>query len=343
MLAEVMRWWGANLRALLPAWLRAGRAADRRAVFAVPEAGFVTLTQQRAGIEAPLGRFSLDPADRPALARVLARSVRPASLLLRIPGAALLERDVVLPLVAERELERVLTYEMDRLTPFAAGDVFWTSIVERRDRTSGRLHLRLLLAPRAPWTDVLAALAAAGRPVGALVGPLVGNGPTRTIPLQRQAVGPWPRRLLAAGVAACVVLAAAAIALPFVRQGQDRDAIEARMAVLRPQVAAVEGLQRQAAGTAAGQDAVTAERARVGDPLAVLAALTEILPDDTSLTEFALHQGRIEMAGQSPAAARLIAALSADPVIRNAAFAAPVTRLDNNRGELFSIRAEIAR
>lgn len=339
MLTEVMRWWGANLRALLPAWLRAGWAADRRAVFAVPETGFVTLTQQRAGIEAPLGRFSLDPADRPALARVLARSVRPASLLLRIPDAALLERDVVLPLVAERELERVLTYEMDRLTPFAAGDVFWTSIVERRDRTSGRLHLRLLLAPRAPWTAVLAALAAAGRPVGALVG----NGPTRNIPLQRQAVGPWLRRLLAAGVTACVVLAAAAIALPFVRQGQDRDAIEARIAILRPQVAAVEGLQRQAAGTAAGQDVVAAERARVGDPLAVLAALTEILPDDTSLTEFALHQGRIEMAGQSPAAARLIAALSADPIIRNAAFAAPVTRLDNNRGELFSIRAEIAR
>lgn len=336
MLGEFMRWWGASLRDLLPAWLRAGQAADRHAVFAAPEPGFVVLTQRRAGAEVPLGRFSLEGAE---LGLVLTRTVRPAPLLLRIPRAALLEREVVLPLAAERELERVLTYEMDRLTPFAAGDVFWTAVIDRRDRVGGRLHLRLLLAPRAPWTGVLAALAAAGRPVSALVA----DDRSRTIPLRRQAAGPWPRRLLATGVAACVALAAAAVALPFAAQNRDRGTIEARIAALRPQIAAVESLQRQAAGTAAGQDVVAAERARVGDPLAVLAALTDILPDDTFLTEFAMRQGRIEMAGQSPAAARLIAALSADPVIRNAAFAAPVTRLDGNRGELFSIRAEVAR
>jgi hypothetical protein len=47
------------------------------------------------------------------------------------------------------------------------------------------------------------------------------------------------------------------------------------------------------------------------------------------------------MAGRSAGAARLIGLLSADPTIRDAAFAAPVTRADSGGVDAFSIRAEL--
>ncbi len=89
-------------------------------------------------------------------------------------------------------------------------------------------------------------------------------------------------------------------------------------------------------------DALAAERAKTGDVLQILAAVTDIVPDDTWLTDLSLHQGKLGINGQSPAAARLIPALAADPSFRNPAFAAPVTRAPDGHADLFAIRAELA-
>lgn len=86
----------------------------------------------------------------------------PGAVILRLPAAAVLEREVTLPLAAEREPEGVLRYDMDRLTPFAAEDLFWTWAIEPRDRARGALHLRLSFVPKARLQRVLAALSSIG-------------------------------------------------------------------------------------------------------------------------------------------------------------------------------------
>ena len=78
-----------------------------------------------------------------------------------------------------------------------------------------------------------------------------------------------------------------------------------------------------------------------GRPLVVLAAATRTLPDDTYLTEMELRQRKVTLSGRSAAAARLIGALAEDGEFKNPAFAAPVTRLEALRAELFTINAEV--
>ena len=95
------------------------------------------------------------------------------------------------------------------------------------------------------------------------------------------------------------------------------------------------------ATSAAGSDAITSEKARVGDALQIVASLTDILGDDTHLIGLVLHQRQVTLEGQSAAAAKLITALSADPTIRNASFGAPVMRSETG-ADLFSIKAEVA-
>ncbi len=73
----------------------------------------------------------------------------------------------------------------------------------------------------------------------------------------------------------------------------------------------------------------------------MLATVTELLPDDTVLTEFSLHQGKLGISGQSPAAAQLIPALAASPTFRNPTFAAPVTRAPDGHTDQFVIHAEL--
>ena len=91
----------------------------------------------------------------------------------------------------------------------------------------------------------------------------------------------------------------------------------------------------------AGREVLTQEMQRTGDVLQVLATVTRILPDDTYLTDFSLRNRHLSISGRSASAPHLITGLSADPAIRNAAFAAPVTRIEGASVDVFSIQGEI--
>ena len=346
MLVEFLDWWWQQLCDLVPPRWRGGDRAQAGLFVmldSLPARGqaVVRLSLRRKGRENELGRFVLDEAGtRAALRVVAAQGARPVVLVL--PPTALLEREVVLPLAAERDPGRVLHYEMDRITPFAAEEVFWTWTIERRDRARGRLYARLVLAPKAPLQGLFAALSRIGAAPTALEGGILGR-PSRRIALG----GPpsrgerWRRRTLWAGAAGCAGLAAVAGVLPFVQQSLALNEVEARIAALRPRVEQAEAMRRRIAAAEADGDVLAAERARVGDALQAIAVVTDLLPDDTYLTDFMLRERKLTLSGQSTAAAKLIAALSAEPAIRNAAFVAPVTRAENGRAELFSIRAEL--
>ncbi len=352
MLELFLTWWAQQMRDLLPRRWRGGRKPMDALIVAprLPLDGpplldatppVVELIRRRRG-EHDLGLFVLDGAGATSLRGAIARQKR-LPVILRLAPATLLERAVVLPLLAEREPERVLEYEMDRFTPFRAGELFWSWAVERRDRARGQLHMRLSFVPKILIQPLLEAMRQAGVTPVRLEAPSP-SGEPRSIELERARTSGdrWRRRGLVAAGGVCAALAVAVLVLPFMLQQGASANVEKRIAALQPQVTQAERLRREIAARVAGTDVFAAEQARVGDTLEVLAALTAILPDDTFLTELALRQGKLSLSGQSAAAARLISALSADPVIRNPAFAAPVTRVENGRADQFSIRAEIA-
>ena len=335
MLREFVLWWATQMRTLLPQRLLPD--LDRADALLVDAQGAqVALTLRRRGREAELGPLPLSGG---GLSAALRR--RPRRVVLRLRPGALLERPVVLPLAAERNLERVLGYEIDRLTPFAAANVVWQAVVARRDRAQGRVTVRLSLVPRAELSPSLDMLARVGIMPTCLEA-VARDGSVRRIVLPAASAGRagWRLPALAGGVAAA--LAVGVLVTPLVTQTLERNATERAIAALAPRVSRVEALRKHMADGAAGVDALTAERARTGDVLLVLAAVTQILPDDTVLSEFSLHQGKLGISGQSPAAAQLIPALAADPTFRNPTFAAPVTRTADGHTDQFVIHAELA-
>lgn len=339
MLRDFVLWWARQLRALAPPRLLPNiDRADALLVDAQPvdaQSGLVALTLRRRGRETHLGQFPLTGNSPPVTLRRRLRRV-----IVRLRPGALLERTVVLPLAAEHNLERVLGFEIDRLTPFAARNVVWQGAVERRDRAQGRVTVRLSLVPRAELLPTLDMLARTGITPTCLEA-TARDGSRRRIALGATSTRRAGFRLHAIAGSAVAALAAAAVVTPFVTQSLARDATERAIAMLAPGVARVEALRKQMADGAAGVDALAAEHARTGDVLMVLAAVTRLLPDDTVLTEFSLHQGKLGISGQSPAAAQLIPALAADRTFRNPTFAAPVTRTADGHTDQFVIHAEL--
>ena len=319
----------------LPARLRDAGEAAGDALLVDLEPGALSLTLRRGGRETPLGRLGLAASTPVALATLLPRQV-PAQTLLRLPAHMLLEREAALPLAAERDLDRVLGYEMDRFTPFSAADVHWARGPVRRDRVKGQIWFRLSVVPKLALAPALEALRAAGRAPDGLLVPA--GDAVRRIGLTAAHPATLRRRAVGVAAAACAVLALVAVALPIAAEARALARVEARIERLRPVLAEVDGLRRRLAASTVGSDTLAAEEARLGCVLCTIALLTHLLPDDTHLTAMSIRQRQVTLSGQSGDAARLIPRLSGDAAVSEVAFLAPVTRTGPNRAEQFSLR-----
>jgi general secretion pathway protein L len=328
---------GSWSRALVIDW--PAEAPDALREEAVP----FTLTRRSAGRETVVGRFLSDESGLAALGRACAAQGRGRELLLRLTPEALLEHRFAMPIAAEAHATEVMRHEIDRLTPFDAGDVFWTCAVARRDRARGRVFLRLSLVMRAPLQALLLRLSAAGLSPRA-VEVAAADGSLRHMMIGAAAETGRGLRLHAIRFAAavCVVLAITATVAPFILQQQRIDRVESEIALLQPRVAEARALHARIAAEMAGADMTAAAQTAMGDPLAAMAAVTAVLPDNTFLTSLTLSRKTIVMSGQSVDPARLIAAMSSDPAIRNPSFSAPVTMTSNGQASLFSITANLA-
>jgi general secretion pathway protein L len=331
-LAEIADWWTAQMRSLLPQALRReNRLEDALTIAIDPPAAGVPFDQ------APVGTIWLRQGGRDARFGTL----RPDAPLpptprlatfLRLPPGTVLTRDVVLPLAVGRQLHSVMRFEMDRLTPFTAEELYWGISGVTPDRAHGKLRLRLAFVLRAPVDRLRRQLAELQ------LFPSHIEAPGAPIALETSAK---PRRLMAAALPAlCGLLALACVATPFLRQKFALAAASQSIAAHMPAAQAALALRRQLTTAAFGRAAI-AQAQQSGDALQVLAQLTDALPDGTWLDDLTLKSGLLTVDGQSSDAAALIGRLAASPGLRDPSFTAPVTRTADGKADQFSLQASL--
>jgi general secretion pathway protein L len=327
MLASFVSWWLARMQELLPSALTTAVTRPRDGlVVETASDGYISVSFRRRG--------KLSPATLGAAARLAGRN----PVLLHPPAGAVLQKTHVVPTVPSRQMQQMLHHELARITPFAAADLFWHWQARAKASNRARTDVTLTMVPRQALAAMVSALDDVGlKPDFVEVGP-----PERPTLLPVNTVA--GRTILTRGLAwGCAALAIVALLLPVALQELAFYQTESAIADLQPTIAQVDALRRRMEAGDAGRDILAQETERTGDVLQTLAAVTRILPDDTYLTDFALRDRQMTLSGRSASAPRLITGLSADPAIRNAAFAAPVTRIEGATSDLFSIKAEVAK
>ncbi len=343
MLAELFTWWTRQMAGLAAPLLRRLQAVEPDAFLLTPITGHpadLRAARRRKGRIDALDDIR-DDAEPDALRRLVAAERGRSPVVIVLPKPPLI-RDVTLPVAAEASLDRVLRYEMDRLTPFAVDDVFFTSRIVGHDRIRASLQVELALVPRTWVQPLLDRLSAAGVEPNALeaAGP---DGVVRRIPIVHDDPARRARQRLAwrVGMGVCASLAIGTVAAPVIRQSLALNALADQIADLRPQVEQVEMLRQRIAAGSAGSGKIAAARQQAGEALTILGVLTDTLPDDTWLTSLTLRQRHLVLEGHSAAATRLITAMAGETRLRNPSFAAPVVRAETG-GEVFTIQAEVA-
>lgn len=335
----MVSWWWRQILSLVPAkWRRTGEAA-------------LFLIEEKIGEERRYGLSVNSPAaqgiregdsviDRDSVQSLLGRH-KSKRVVLCIPSTQFLERQINLPLASRREVNSILSYEMDRFTPFRAEDVLWNAQVVSRSRDGKRCNVRLRLARKQVVTEA----AAWAERNGAVLSGLATTRPDGTeciFPLDAEASRHHPSRIrqhlvLAAGGLATLWI----LATPFILQEREVVRIERGIEVSRDAAQKASGFQSHILSQRVSVEAIAAERARVGDMLTILAALTSALPDGTYVSDLTVRDGEVSFSGISNAAAALIPRLSAGQIVRSPTFSAPITRTEKGDADLFSIRAAV--
>lgn len=258
-----------------------------------------------------------------------------------IPGAALMERRLdPLPRESEPYVESVVEHQLEALFPWSAKDILHTQVVEKRG--DGRIDVTVRATSRSPIDPALSIATACEASQVVLVGSTgAGQRDLTSLPvfLGKETSAERARAVARYAVAALLVAAVCVIGwTTFTRWSA-----AAELAALERTIAERRALLVRASTSreVTGRDGLETRKLQGVPAVVVIERLSELLPDDTYLTDLTLDGERLRISGVTSQAADLVPLLEKSGYFRNASFYAPTTRMAGKATDRFSIEAAI--
>lgn len=340
--AAFIQWWTGELAGLLPRFLSTSSPAFKSCLILFLSGDDTILFERRARHgEKELARAIGDP--ELMLARLNERRYRKWPIVVRLGGDLGLRKVVDLPLAAREDLEQLLHFELDRLTPFKADEVCFAWRVLDTDPQNKRMQVALEMAPKAVIDNALHLVMERGRKIDRIE--LEGTLDREPLDLMPNAAEGekehkrgWFRRFLPFLV---LGLAITALIIPMRAQQALVDKLDRQIAVVRAE--AEESLAlRETLDTKAAKRRflVSAKNDRV-TMTEVLAELTRLIPDHSHIIQLQIRDATIELNGLADKASDLIAILDQSPMLTAPQFRSSVTRDPRSGKERFQISVDL--
>lgn len=344
-------WWGSELLRCLPQRWRE-LLAERSDTLLLEREGQELIVWRERGNDAAteFGRISLElPAEEQAAAFARLRSgIENPSLriVLCIDNDRVLRRTVGLPAAAETNLRQVLSFEMDRQTPFKADQVYFDSRVAGRDASGRTLQVEMVLIPRGQLDAEIASVAGGVLPMDGI------DTWKRGGSLQRRHVNllPAERRsrrrnmrvpVIAALFLLAVILLVLNMAMSLSNRGQAVELMRADVDRMDTTARKVRAQKQLLVDSISGANFLAEKKRTTPAVIALIDDITQRIPDNTFIERLNIENGQVQLQGQSSEAAKLIGLLSASPYLANSNFQGPIQPDARSGKERFQITAEL--
>ncbi len=329
---------------MLPAsWQEILGANDRRLCIRV-QGEQLHLFSANDGSLSELGSLPSDDESllRKCLMRFQQQKNAPRYLLL--DNKQVLRRMLTLPLSAESKLREVVSFEIDRQTPFTQDQIYFEARVISRNLQSKQCQVELIVLPKQALEKNLKTL-------GVLAADLSGadvlednlqtlnvNLLPSTLRTAHSSQNFWLNLGLALAGTALLVLAMNQV---LNNREQVQQAWEQKVAVAKTQAKAANVFREQL--KRAGKAEIFLEKFRSSQPamLTLINDLTKRIPDDTALDKISVNEGRLVLVGQSKQAAALVGQLQGSPYISSPALAGAVQPDTRTNRDRFTLTATV--
>jgi general secretion pathway protein L len=351
-LAAFWRWWMQELAQLVPQRLSALGGVASVPLVAVEGEDVVLLDSRMAG--KPEARVAMAGFDREAQRAALRRALESVGetrsrVRLALDRGEALVRRVVLPAATEENLAQVVSFEMDRFTPFKASDVYFDHRVVSRDAANGQIGVEIAVARR----DVVDARVEQLRAWGASVQGVTvqgeterGGAPLDLLPNEQrgQRAGGGERWLVPGLAATVLVLLFIALLYPVYNKRASVVELLPQLSKAKQEAEAADVVARQLERQVADYNFVMSRKQGTWPVLAYVEEVSRLLPDNTWVQQLdvkSVGKGReVQVTGETASSSKLIELLEQSSILQNAAPRGTVTRGSQPGAERFVIAAE---
>jgi general secretion pathway protein L len=336
-------WWLSELIALVPRRFL-GRIDAAPTILDVSRSGATLLLASRGAAEPE--RIAIEGDEEPIRAHVrsVMRRWLSHAVVVRFDRSLLFETTTSLPLAAEASMRPILQHQLDRLVPLPPSDVEFEYEVEPYDAAAKSITVRLVVATRASIERAVSIANSIGLNPTRIVAP-IGVADREPVTLWRARQGPggsrtlrWTRHALEGLVVALLV---ATYATYVYRLDQARTDLRQQVARATKSAMAVRDLVQQISDSE-GAFGILQRRQNTSDYLRLLDELTNLIPDNTWVTQLSVRGNNVETIGFSPRVADFVARLEESQLTTNPRFRAPITRSADGSTERFDISFDVS-
>lgn len=330
---------------MVPSKLRqAVRDRNGRLLFNPDEQGFSVSFFRDDDQEASLQK-RLEFVDADAYQQLLSQNpaFEKAEHVLCLGQRQALHKIIYLPAAAQENLHQVVSFELDRYTPFKLDQVYFSVVVLGKTEL-GQLQVLLILAPKVildAQLDILDSWQVHPHRVAYSQASLEfqqSESAYNLLPNRyRQTVGKLEQSVHWLLSLAALMLVVAVMVWPVWQQSQLVDLLKSSIKALEKQTQAVEAQQQEIDALHAETQKLIDLKQKAPALLPVLDELTKLLKDDTWLTHMQYSEQHMQIQGQSPAASALIGLLEASEFFNSVSFVSPLTQDKTTGRERFQI------
>ncbi len=334
-------WWTGELVSMLPQNLQTAMLQRAQRICIAVEGSELLVSSGGIGQNSEPGRIPQGGSDNAGID--LPDTV--GETLLLLPADKVLVKSLTLPLAAEENLREVLSFEMDRQTPFTADQVYYDNVVVSRDTGSQTLSVDMVLSPRTFVDELLARLSENGLCPDTVSAYARDSEKLLSVNLlpatRRKRKYNTTRRRNLLLTAVNLLLVAVAISTPLVQKLQVIRALEPQVEQAVAQAKEGNELRQQVERLVAASSYLTSKKQTELTVMQVLNEITALLPDDTWINRVEIGLEEIQLQGQSTSSAALISVLEASPLLQEVRFRSPVMRIPSTGEERFHLSAAL--
>jgi general secretion pathway protein L len=346
-------WWSGELGALVPPALKRRFARTSGWVVLFPEDDSTGIYFDSHEDVKLLGRVAVASATATADLREVLRqhslyhavATGRLGVCLRIPAAKALRTEIELPLAAEGNLNQVVSFELDRYTPYSADQVLFSPRILERSLPTQRLRVDIRLVPRPIVEEMIAVARRLGLEPGRIdIAEESGHRADSDNMFRANFArsGRLREMLPVYGLAGlATILAIAVMIAPIVRARQTANALEEEFTVTKRVALEQSALQQELDGLRKSELLLVDRKRDAPTVSALLFETTRLLSDTTWLEDWQLSGKDLQLQGVSQSASTLVGVLEQSQLFNHTTFLSPVTP-DSDGHEHFHIATIVA-
>jgi len=350
-IAPFFKWWGKQLSFLLPKKLmEAMQRGNNLLVIEIQETvAVVHYVSREQTIH--IGEFELNELGKKELHDIIAQQpqYQEAKTVLRIPKHQSVIQTVFLPVATETSLHQVMTYELDKYTPFTQDQVYFdvVKVKQALSENQSMLQLKLVLVKKVTLDALYEKCVLLGiKPFyvdsdGLALSP--GNSKAYNLLPKSlaQKEKKTPFFIMLGSILFTFILVVAVIVLPLQVANQALQEAKQETRKLKQIALKIEESKKVTDHLFSVTQQLVAKKKAEPVIVAVLNAVSKELKDDTWVSRLNYFNNTLQLTGQSSNASNLISILESIQQLKDVKFISPVTKDHRTGLGYFTISAEV--